>query len=115
MRPHTESVLPGRSGGNVQPVHLAKANLDTVRDTIVGKTIVVQRAKNTEAINVAKVTSLKNGNVNFHDGDKSRSVKPRRSSPSSSQHTTPHAEARLPSRVAGLLDVWAQKLSSRGP
>lgn len=75
VRPHTESVLPGRSGGNVQPVHLAKADLDTVRDTIVGHTIVVQRAKNTEAIAVAKVTSLKNGNVNFHDGDKSRSVK----------------------------------------
>src|SRR3954453_2253177 len=48
VRPHAESVLPGRVGGNLQPVHLAGANLATVRDTIVGNTIVVQRAKGTE-------------------------------------------------------------------
>lgn len=76
VRPHTESVLPGRStGASVQPVHLADADLDTVRQAIVGRTIVVQRAKGTEDITVAKVTSIKAGTVNFHDGDKSRSVK----------------------------------------
>ena len=56
VRPHTESVLPGRAPGDkLQPVHLADADLDTVRDTIAGKTIVVQRAKGTEDMPVAKV------------------------------------------------------------
>lgn len=76
VRPHTESVLPGRStGASVQPVHLADADLDTVRQAIVGRTIVVQRPKGTEDIAVAKVTSLKNGTVNLSDGAKSRSIK----------------------------------------
>jgi len=76
VRPHTESVLPGRSTGvSVQPVHLADADLDTVRQAIVGRTIVVQRAKGTEDIAVAKVTSLKAGTVNLSDGAKSRSIK----------------------------------------
>ncbi len=77
VRPHTDSVLPGRTPGDakVKPVHLADADLDTIRDAIVGRTIVVQRAKTTEEIAVAKVTSLKDGTVNLHDGDKSRAVK----------------------------------------
>ena len=77
VRPHTDSVLPGRTPGDakVKPVHLADADLDTIRDAIVGRTIVVQRAKATEDIKVAKVTSVKNGTVNLHDGDKSRAVK----------------------------------------
>jgi hypothetical protein len=36
---------------------------------------VVQRKGGTEDITVAKVTSLKNGTVNFNDGNKSRAVK----------------------------------------
>lgn len=75
VRPHTESVLPGRVSGNLQPVHLADADLDTVRDTIVGYTIVVQRGKRIEDVSVDRVTSVKNGTVNFHDGAKARSVK----------------------------------------
>jgi hypothetical protein len=78
VRPHTESVLEGRTsaGAQVTPVHLADANLATIREAIVGKTIVVQRTKDrTEDIKVAKVTSLKDGTVNFNDGSKSRAVK----------------------------------------
>lgn len=77
VRPHTESVLVSITGGTakVQPVHLADANLATIRRAIVGKTIVVQRPKGTEEITVAKVTSLKGGTVNFNDGSKARSVK----------------------------------------
>lgn len=76
VRPHNESVLPGRTtGAKVAPVHLADANLATIREAIVGRTIVVQRAKGTEDIAVAKVTSLKNGTVSLSDGAKSRSVK----------------------------------------
>jgi hypothetical protein len=76
VRPHTDSVLPGHTpGAKVTPVHLAKATLAKVRDTIVGHVIVVQRPNKTEDIAVAKVTSLKDGTVNFNDGDKSRSVK----------------------------------------
>jgi hypothetical protein len=77
VRPHTDSVLPGHTPGTgkVQPVNLADADLATVRDTIVGHTIVVQRAKATEDMPVAKVTSIKDGTVNLHDGNKSRSVK----------------------------------------
>src|SRR4051795_2112854 len=72
VRPHAESVLEGRSTtGKVTPVHLAKANLATIREAIAGLTIVVQRANDkTEDIAVAKVTSLKNGTVNFNDGNK---------------------------------------------
>lgn len=77
VRPHTDSVLPGRTPGDakVTPVHLADADIDTIRDAIVGRTIVVQRAKATEDIHVAKITSVKNGTVNLHDGNKARSVK----------------------------------------
>lgn len=77
VRPHTQSVLAGvgRSGGGVTAVHLTGANLATVRDTITGKTIVVQRTGRTEQIPVAKVTSVSKGNVNFNDGTKSRTVK----------------------------------------
>lgn len=78
VRPHTESVLEGRSTAkaNVTPVNLADADLETIREAIVDKTIVVQRTKDrTEDIKVAKVSSVKNGTVNFHDGDKSRAVK----------------------------------------
>ena len=78
VRPHTESVLEGRttSGAKVTPVHLADANVTAIRKAIVGKTIVVQRANDrTEDIAVAKVTSLAKGTVNFNDGSKARSVK----------------------------------------
>jgi hypothetical protein len=78
VRPHTESVLEGRrsTGAEVTPVHLADADLHTIRDAITGNTIVVQRTKDrTEDIHVARVTSLKDGTVNFNDGDKSRAVK----------------------------------------
>lgn len=76
VRPHTASVLPGRTtGAGLQPVDLAAADLDTIREAIGGRTIVVQRAKGTEDITVAKVTSLKNGNVSFNDGNKARTVK----------------------------------------
>lgn len=76
VRPHTESVLPKQaSGAKVQPVHLADAKLDAVRKAIVGKTIVVQRKGGTEDMKVAKVTSIKDGTVNLHDGNKARSVK----------------------------------------
>jgi hypothetical protein len=77
VRPHTESVLAGRAtkGSDVTPVHLANAGLAKVRDAIVGKTIIVQRKDTTEKIKVARVTSVKNGTINFNDGDKARSVK----------------------------------------
>jgi hypothetical protein len=77
VRPHTESVLPGRLPGTakVTPVHLADADLATITEAIVGRTIVVQRAKGTEDITVAKVSSVKAGTVNLHDGAKARSVK----------------------------------------
>lgn len=79
VRPHTESVLPGRSqggSGGLVPVHLADADVDAVRAAIAGQTIVVQRqGDKTESIPVAKVTSVKGGTVNFNDGNKSRSVK----------------------------------------
>lgn len=77
VRPHTDSVLPGHSFGTaaLTPVHLADADLDAIREAIVGRIIVVQRAKATEDITVAKVTSIKDGTVNLHDGDKSRAVK----------------------------------------
>lgn len=75
VRPHTESVLPGRTKASLTPVHLADADLATIRTAIVGKTIVVQRKDTTEDIAVAKVTSAKAGTVNFNDGDKGRSVK----------------------------------------
>jgi hypothetical protein len=61
VRPHAESLLRDRAsaGAKVTPVHLADAGLSTIRDSIVGKTIVVQRNDRTEDIHVAKVTSLK--------------------------------------------------------
>jgi hypothetical protein len=77
VRPHNESVLASHtnSGAVITPVHLADATLAKVRDAIVGRTIIVQRKDTTEKINVVKVTSVKDGTVNFNDGDKSRSVK----------------------------------------
>ena len=57
------------------PVHLANLGLAKVRDALVGRTIIVQRKDGTEKINVAKVTSVKDGTINFNDGNKSRSVK----------------------------------------
>lgn len=77
VRPHTDSVLPGHLPGTakVTPVHLVDADLATITEAIVGHTVVVQRAKGTEDITVAKVTSIKAGTVNLHDGNKSRSVK----------------------------------------
>ncbi|MDP1793776.1 MAG: hypothetical protein Q8K63_06520 [Acidimicrobiales bacterium] len=77
VRPHTDSVLVGRTpnSGQLTPVDLADADIDQLRDAISGRVIVVQRAKGTEAIPVTKVTSVKDGTVNFNDGNKSRSVK----------------------------------------
>lgn len=77
VRPHTESVLDGRpqGGAKVSPVDLTTADLDSLRETIGGRRIVVQRKDGTETIKVARVTSLKAGTVNFNDGNKSRSVK----------------------------------------
>jgi hypothetical protein len=84
VRPHTESVLAQRQnhrtdaaggGRKSRPVDLTGATLAQVRAAIVGRTIVVQRAKGTEEVPVAKVTSLSKGTVAFHDGDKNRSVK----------------------------------------
>ena len=59
----------------MEPVQLANANLVTVRKTIAGHSILVQRKDGTETIKVARVTSVKNGTVNFNDGNKSRAVK----------------------------------------
>lgn len=76
VRPHAESVLPGSTKtGGLTPVHLAGADLATIRDAITGRTIVVQRKDRTEDIHVAKVTSVKAGAVNFNDGQKTRTVK----------------------------------------
>jgi hypothetical protein len=77
VRPHTESVLAGHASGGagITPVHLEAATLATLRDTLVGNTMIVQRKNSTEKIKVVKVTSLKDGIVNFNDGNKSRSVK----------------------------------------
>lgn len=75
VRPHTESVLPGKAKAVAQPVDLADANLATIQETITGRTIVVQRKDRTEDVAVAKVTSVKDGTVNLNDGSKSRSVK----------------------------------------
>ena len=78
VRPHTDSVLPGRTttGKGVTPVTFTDATtLDELREAIAGRTIVVQRADHNEDIPVAKVTSVKAGTVNFNDGAKSRSVK----------------------------------------
>jgi hypothetical protein len=77
VRPHTESTLAGRAQGEaaITPVHLADADLATIREAIAGRTIVVQRTKGTEDVTVAKVTSLKDGTVNLNDGNKSRSIK----------------------------------------
>jgi hypothetical protein len=78
VRPHTESVLDGREQGRgqgrIEPVQLANASLATVRKIIAGHRIVVQRKDGTETIKVARVTSIKNGTVNFNDGNKSRAV-----------------------------------------
>lgn len=77
VRPHTESTLEGRSAAkcDVSPVNLADADLHTIQQAITGNTIVVQRKGGIEDIKVAKVTSVKNGTINFHDGNKSRAVK----------------------------------------
>lgn len=66
-------MLPGHSFGpsaKVTPVHLAGADLDTLRKALVGQVAVVQRAKGTEDVAVAKVTSVKAGTVSLHDGNK---------------------------------------------
>ena len=76
VRPHTESVLAGRTtASNVTPVSLAGLDVDAIREQIAGRIIVVDRKGNTEEITCAKVTSLKGDTINFNDGNKSRSVK----------------------------------------
>lgn len=79
VRPHADSVLAKRANprARVQPVHLADATLDQVREAITGRTIVVERRNGVEDIAVVKVTSIsKDGSVNFNDGVKGRTVKP---------------------------------------
>ena len=64
------------AGAEVTPVNLGDADLHTIQEAIAGNTIVVQRTKDrTEDIYVARMTSLKDGTVNFNDGNKSRAVK----------------------------------------
>jgi len=77
VRPHTESVLDGRTIGTARmtPVHLDGADLEAVRELIDGRTIVVQRRDGTEDIYVAKVISIKGDTINLNDGDKARSVR----------------------------------------
>lgn len=75
VRPHAESVLTVRRSGGPTPVNLADADLDGLREALVGRVAIVDRNGHHDEIAVAKVTSLKNSTVNFHDGDKSRSVK----------------------------------------
>ena len=75
VRPPAESVLSGRSGRAARPLDLTGANLETVRDAIAGRTLVVTRKNGTEEITVARVTSIKDDTVNFNDGSKARSVK----------------------------------------
>ncbi len=77
VRPHTESVLEGRSRSesNMTPVHLDGADLEAIRDLITERTIIVERANGMEDIFIARVTSLKGDTVNINDGNKSRSVK----------------------------------------
>lgn len=78
VRPHTESVLTRTTTRTaaVTPVDLAGMKLAELRDTLVGRTLVVDRGDDrTERIACAKVTSLKDGTINFNDGSKRRSVK----------------------------------------
>jgi hypothetical protein len=76
VRPHTESVLPGKAKASAQPVDLTTANLSQLQEQLAGRTIVVQRkGDHQESIPVAKVTSVKNGNISFNDGAKTRTVK----------------------------------------
>ena len=77
VRPHTESVLEGRtrSAANMTPIHLDGADLETVRKLIVDRTIVVQRRDGTEDMYVAKAANLKGDTININDGNKTRSVK----------------------------------------
>lgn len=75
VRPHTESVLPSRTKTSAQPVDLAAANLAELQEQLTGRAIIVQRKDHQEQIEVAKVTSLRNGSINFNDGAKTRTVK----------------------------------------
>ncbi len=75
VRPHTESVLPGKAERDAEPVDFTDANLATLQERLTGRTVVVTRAHGQEQIPVAKVTSVKNGNINFNDGAKARTVK----------------------------------------
>jgi hypothetical protein len=75
VRPHTESILVARSVAKVEPVALDGLTVEKVRKAIAGRTIIVERKNGTEQIPVAKVTSIKDGTINFHDGNKARSVK----------------------------------------
>lgn len=73
---HTPRASCPAAAPTPSPPSPGEADLDTIRDAIVGRTIVVQRkGDTTEAIPVAKVTSLKAGTINFNDGDKARAVK----------------------------------------
>ena len=75
VRPHTESVLVVRATSKVEPLQLEDLAVEAVRTAIAGRTIIVERKTGNEEIAVAKVTSVKDGTINFHDGDKARSVK----------------------------------------
>lgn len=75
VRPHTDSVLTVRRTADVEPVQLDGLAVEAVRTAIAGRIIIVERKTGNEEIAVAKVTSVKDGTINFHDGVKSRSVK----------------------------------------
>jgi hypothetical protein len=76
IRPHTESVLPGRTKAAVTPVDLTGSDLAQLREQLVGRAVVVDRDNgHQETIPVVRVTSLKDGNIAFNDGSKARTVK----------------------------------------
>lgn len=78
VRPHTDSTLATRAtaSAKVTPVDLTGMDLAELRDTITGRTLVVDRGGDTtERIACAKVTSVRDGTINFNDGNKRRTVK----------------------------------------
>ena len=70
VRPHTESVLVVRATSKVEPLQLEGLAVEAVRKAIAGRSVIVERKTGNEEIAVAKVTSVKDGTINFHDGDK---------------------------------------------
>jgi len=97
VRLHTDSVLDGRpqGEGRVSPVDLADADLDTLRETVAGHRIVVQRKDSTETIKVARVTSLKWARSTSTTATRAAPSSWRPSSPSSSSTQQPRAPGSL--------------------